>query len=166
MLDALRIRPATPADRADLRRAIMELQDYERHLHDSRLAGELVADRYLDWMQRRSESDGIILVAESDGAFAGFVAGWVEHAANAGETAEANRFGLISDVCVMPAYRGRRLATRLLGAIEHYLRRAGVVRLRIAALAANRSARQSYQHAGFVPYEIIHEKLIGTGKDG
>jgi hypothetical protein len=31
---------------------------------------------------------------------------------------------------------------------------------------ANGSARRSYPHAGFAPYEIVHEKLIGESSDG
>jgi GNAT superfamily N-acetyltransferase len=165
MARSLIVRPATPADRPALRRAIVELQEYERRLHATRSEGMRIADRYLDWMQCRSASSGVILVAESDGVFAGFVAGWVEEAANVAETADSNRFGLVSDICVMPGFRGHRIATRLLGEIEQHLRRAGVARLRIAALAANVSARQSYAHAGFVPYEIVHEKLIGARSD-
>jgi GNAT superfamily N-acetyltransferase len=162
---ALTIRPATTADRPELRRAIVELQEYERRHHDTRLPGAQIADRYLDWMWRRSESDGAILVAEIGGSFAGFVAGWVEEAGNIAETPDSNRFGLISDICVMPDFRGRRLAARLIGAIEQHLRRTGVVRLRVSALAANDSARRSYQHTGFAPYEIVHEKRIGASDD-
>ena len=54
----------------------------------------------------------------------------------------------------------------LIGAIEAYLRQRRVVRLRISALAVNEAARRSYQHAGFAPYEILHEKRIGPGDEG
>jgi ribosomal protein S18 acetylase RimI-like enzyme len=165
MLARLIVRRARPADRAALRRATVELQDCERLLHATRLPGEQVADAYLDWMLRHAEADGTVLVAESGGSFAGFVAGWVETVEHLAETPDSNRFGYISDICVMPEFRGRRVAARLLDGIEQYLRRAGVERLRIAALAANSSAQASYAHAGFSPYEIIHEKLIVTESD-
>jgi ribosomal protein S18 acetylase RimI-like enzyme len=149
------IRPATSTDRTHLRRAIVELQDYERRLHASRLPGEQVADAYLDWLLRQSST---VLMAESDGDFAGFVAGRIETTENLGETVDSNRFGLISDVCVMPEFRGQRMARQLLDAIDSDLRRAGVTRVRINALAANTAARASYVSAGFFPYEIMHEK--------
>jgi GNAT superfamily N-acetyltransferase len=161
MAGPLTIRPAGPSDRATLRRAIVNLQEYERPLHDTRLPGEQIADRYLDWLLERAGASGIIMVAELDGSFAGFVAGWVEQTENIAETPDSNRFGLISDVYVLPEFRGRRLASRLIGAVEHYLRRTGVRRLRICGLAANTSARSSYVHAGFSPYEVVYEKLIG-----
>jgi ribosomal protein S18 acetylase RimI-like enzyme len=109
MTGPLIIRPATPADRPQLRAAIVELQDYERLRHATRVPGEQVADAYLDWMLRQVETDGAVLVGERGGSFVGFAAGWIEQTNNIGETEDSNRFGLISDVCVMPAFRGSGL---------------------------------------------------------
>ena len=159
------VRRATSADQPALRRAIVELQNYERLRHATRLPGEQVADAYLDWMLRQAEAVGAVFVAESGGRFVGFVAGWIETAENLAETADSNRFGYISDLCVMPEFRGQRAAARLLVEIEQYLSRAGVVRLRIGALAANTSAHASYAHAGFSPYEVLYEKLIVAESD-
>lgn len=61
----------------------------------------------------------------------------------------------------MPAYRGQWIAHQLLRAIEQHLGRAGVTRLLLSTLAANASARRSYESAGFTPCEIIYEKLVG-----
>ena len=77
MFALLLIRPASPADRPQLRTAIVEMQDHERRLHATRLPGDQIADAYLDWMIERAKADGAVFVAESDGAFCGFVAGWV-----------------------------------------------------------------------------------------
>lgn len=158
----LTIRTATQADRPQLRHAVVELQEYERRQHPTRLPGEQIADAYLDWIERETAAMGALLVGEIDGNFAGFVAGWVDQAANIAETADSNRFGLISDICVMPEFRGRRVAARLIHAMEQRLFRAGVTRLRVTALASNRSARLSYEHAGFAAYEVVYEKQIGV----
>ena len=48
MIEPLIIRPADPADRPNLRTAIIELQKYERLRHPTRLPGEQIADAYLD----------------------------------------------------------------------------------------------------------------------
>ncbi len=158
------IRLARADDRPHLRRAIVVLQEHERARHATRRPGEEVADAYLDWMLRRTQTDGTVLVAESEGGFAGFVAGWIEETENIAETPDSNRFGYISDICVMPAVRGRQIAVQLLKGIEQWLGRAGVTRLRINSLAVNMAARASYEHAGFVPYEILYEKLIEAGE--
>ena len=41
------IRDARPTDQARLRRALVEIQEYERKLHNTRLPGEQIADTYL-----------------------------------------------------------------------------------------------------------------------
>ena len=161
-MDNLVIRPATAVDLPDLRRAVVELQEYERRLHATRLPGEQIADAYLAWLQRQAaEKSGAMLVAECDGSFAGFAVGWITEHDHIAETTDANRFAYLNDLCVMPAYRGQRIAHQLLRAIERHLGRAGVTRLRLSTLAANASARRSYESAGFTPYEIIYEKLVG-----
>lgn len=160
-MDQLIVRPAAPSDRPHLRTAIVELQEHEWRLHATRLPGEAIADAYLAWMLDRAAASGAALVAEFDGAFAGFAAGWIEEDSNIAETPDSNRFGLISDVCVLPGYRGRRVASRLIEALESHLSRTGVTRIRVGALAANRAARASYERSGYAPYEVVYEKVIG-----
>jgi ribosomal protein S18 acetylase RimI-like enzyme len=62
----------------------------------------------------------------------------------------------------MPGYRGQRVAQQLITAIEQHLSHAGITRLCLSTLATNASARASYERAGFLPYEIIYEKLVGN----
>jgi ribosomal protein S18 acetylase RimI-like enzyme len=160
-MDRLQIRSAEQGDRADLRRGLMELQAYECRLHDTRRPADEVADPYLDWMlEQIATRDGICLIAEFDGAFVGYLAAWVECDANLSETADSNRYGYVSDICVMPAWRGRRIAGHLLDAAERHLRASGVTRVRISALAANQSALSAYRAAGFEPYEVTLEKRL------
>jgi ribosomal protein S18 acetylase RimI-like enzyme len=159
-MDGLTIRAAARSDRLQLRRAVVELQDHESRLHPSRLPGDQIADAYLDWVQKRAAEQGAVLIAEIDGAFAGFVAGWIEEKSHICETADSNRFGYVSDICVLPAFRGRRIASQLLDAVELRLRREGVTRVRLFTLAANRVARASYERSGYAAYEVVYEKSL------
>ncbi|MFI4986166.1 MAG: GNAT family N-acetyltransferase [Alphaproteobacteria bacterium] len=131
--------------------------------HTTRLPGEQVADAYVEWMLGRADRCGTVLVAQSNSIFAGFVAGWIEQNENIGETPDSNRVEYISDICVMPAFRGRRIAARLLDEIEQHLAGFGIARICINSLAENKSARASYERAGFASYEIVYEKTLGTG---
>ncbi len=160
MADDIRIRQAGLADRAALRAAIIELQEFERRLSDTRRPGEAIADAYLAWMQAEAANGGTILIAEVDGTFVGFVACQLRQVEYIAEMPDSNRFGYISDICVLPAWRGRRIARLLLEAAEHHLAPLGVTRLRINALAHNASACSSYEHAGFVAYEVTYEKAM------
>jgi ribosomal protein S18 acetylase RimI-like enzyme len=153
------VRLALLSDRAHLRAAIVELHEEERCLHDSRLPGEETADAYLLWMLAEAARDGAVFVAEAGGAFAGFAAGWLIQENCIEETPDSNRFGYISDVCVLPAFRGRRIAARLLEAPEGRLSLTGIKRIRLSALAANKAARTSYERSGYAPYEIVYEKV-------
>jgi GNAT superfamily N-acetyltransferase len=161
--ERLKIRIAIPSDEPMLRRAVVVLQDAEHDLHPTRLPGEAIADAYLAWMMRRAAESGAVVVAEVDGASAGFASGWVEEENAIAETPDSNRYGLVSDVCVLPDFRGRRIAARLIDDLSERLYRAGVSRLRIGALAANIPARMAYERAGFAPYEVIYEKVIERG---
>jgi hypothetical protein len=100
---------------------------------------------------------GVVLLAERGGNFLGFVAGWIEQTDNIAETADSNRFGYISDICVLPACRGQRIG------IEQYFRHAGVRRLRINSLAVNTSAQTSYEHATGGPTTITTPQLGPVG---
>jgi ribosomal protein S18 acetylase RimI-like enzyme len=160
MFAPLLIRPASPADRPQLRAVIVDMQEHERRLHPTRLPGEQIADDYLDWTIEKAKTEGVVLVAESEGGFVGFVAGWIEETQSMAETADSNRFGYVSDICVMPAFRGHGIAAQLLERIEQHLRQSGIARVRINALAANSSARASYEKAGYIAYEVLHEKVV------
>jgi ribosomal protein S18 acetylase RimI-like enzyme len=163
-MDDLVIRAATEADTAALRRGVIELQEHERRLHPSRRPGEEMADAHLAWLREHAARDGTILVAERGGEFVGFVAGWVRQDNHIPEHAEWNRYGYVSDICVMPEHRGRRIAARLLDAIEERLAAAGVTRMLLFAIAGNTPARTVYEREGFVPYEVSYEKLLRGGR--
>ena len=115
------IRPAMPADLPNLRLAMVELQEHERRLHSTtRLPGEQIADAYLARLQQEvAEKRGAIFIAERNGVFAGFAVGWIIERDHIPESADSNRFGYLSDICVMPAYRRQPIAQRLLVALEH-----------------------------------------------
>jgi ribosomal protein S18 acetylase RimI-like enzyme len=162
MAGDIRIRQARPADRTALREAIIELQEFERRLSDTRRPGEEIADAYLARMEGEVSRGGAILVAEIDGAFVGFAACQLREVDYVAETPESNRFGYISDICVLPAWRGRRVARLLLEAAERHLGPLGITRLRIHVLANNPSARRSYEHAGFDAYEVLYEKAVDS----
>jgi ribosomal protein S18 acetylase RimI-like enzyme len=110
-----------------------------------------------------AERSGAVLVAEAGGAFAGFAAGWIVQLNVIEETPESNRFGLISDICVPAPYRGHRIASQLLDALSERLCGAGVQRIRLGVLAANHAARAAYERSGFTLYEMVYEKVVGTG---
>lgn len=157
----LTLRPAQAADRQGLKAGIMALQEHECALHNSRLAAELTVEPYLDWMQRQVvAADGLCLVAYQGQSFVGFIAGWVERMENPAEAEDSTTFGYISDICLLPRWRGLGLSGQLLAAMEAHFREKGIRRLRISTLANNQAAVAAYESAGFRPYEVTLEKSL------
>jgi ribosomal protein S18 acetylase RimI-like enzyme len=155
------IRPAREADSADIAQAIVELQEFERRLHDSRLPGEAIAAPYFAWLQRQiAEKSGAMLVAESAGGFVGFLACWIERDDYIPLTPAAQVFGYVADVCILPPWRGQDIAGRLLAAAERHLADAGARHVLVGALAANDSALAAYRKRGFTPYTVMLEKRL------
>src|SRR6516225_5494354 len=135
------IRPAMPADLPDLRLAMVELQEHERRLDaTTRLPGEQIADAYLGRLRQEvAEKRGAIFIAERDGLFAGFAIGWIIERDHIPVSADSNRFGYLSDICVMPAYRRQRIAQRLLAALKQHFASAGIAAAGIATKLGNHS---------------------------
>jgi ribosomal protein S18 acetylase RimI-like enzyme len=156
------IRPYRESDRAAVIAAEIDLQEYERTLHDTRLPGAAaVMEAYLDRLQLAvAAQSGAILVAEDAGRFLGLVACVVEQDDEVQETADSNVHGYITDIYVIPERRGSGLAQALLQAAEAHLAPTGASRVRINVLAANAMARRAYEKYGFAPYEVMYEKRL------
>jgi GNAT superfamily N-acetyltransferase len=160
-LSRILIRTYEPRDRADVIAAEADLQEYERKLHDTRIPGDLAAEPTFRLLENLiSANDGELFVAEEDGAFVGYAAGFVLRDENPAETEDSNVCGYINDVYVVPHRRGRGIASLLLRAVENFLRAKGMARLRINTLVLNESAKRAYVKQGFEPYEVMMEKRL------
>jgi len=160
-LSKVRVRPYAPRDRTDVIAAEADLQEYERKLHDTRIPGDEAAEPTFRLLESLiNANDGEIFVAEDNGGFLGYAAGFVLRDENPAETEDSNICGYINDVYVVPHRRGRGVASLLLQAVEDFLRAKGMVRLRINTLVANDSAKRAYGKQGFEPYEVMMEKRL------
>jgi predicted GNAT family acetyltransferase len=101
---------------------------------------EDVAEQVADDLVLQRAGKGITLVAEADGRVAATL-----NAAWEGDTA------WMHNVATAPAFRGRGLATRLVGRLAAMLARRGVRRLLAHASADNAAARRAYEKAGMRP---------------
>jgi ribosomal protein S18 acetylase RimI-like enzyme len=155
------IRLALDADDDRLVEAIIDQQEYERKFHDTRLPGAQMARPYLEYLKTKvASSNGSLLIAELNGAFAGYAACWIEHNNLVAETNDSNHYGYIADTYIVPNLRGQGLAASLLEAAERFLQQKNVSRMRITSLADNQSALRAYIKSGFSQYEIVMEKRV------
>jgi ribosomal protein S18 acetylase RimI-like enzyme len=144
------IRDYDPArDRAALRECFAALQDFERGIEGALPAGAAVADAYVDFMLRQCAAwDGWVLVAEEDGRVVGFVCTWARVPPD-DPAMDPRPYAHVSDLVVLPAWRGRGIGRALLARAEAGARGRGAHRLRIGVLAGNERARRLYASLGF-----------------
>ena len=128
------------------------LQAYERAFEPDRRVDPRAGADYLPVLFKRvAEHDGCIFVAE----LAGRPVGWAVFHCLEGpvylEPAE-RRAGLVAELYLEEAARGRGLGKALLQACEAAARARGLKRLQIGVHSGNARARQAYTAAGFAPY--------------
>ena len=141
-----------------LRDCIIDLQDYERSIDPRMPSGSDIVDEYVPQMLLRCKSAlGQIFVAEVDGNVAGYVT--ILTKVSSGELEDGNiEYGLVDDLVVLQKYRGEGLGRDLLVKAEEYAKDHDVRWLRIAVLAANRSAKELYSTMGFSDLFVEMEK--------
>ena len=146
-----------------LRHCVVELQDYEYRIDNRFPDGESIADAYIqDILERCAQYDGRILVADVGGEIAGYVMIWTKY--SSGDIEDGDFVcGLLADLVVLEAHRGRGLGKALMKAGEAYARDCGVTYLRVGVMAGNRLAWKLYEDQGFVECHIELEKRLDTG---
>lgn len=100
--------------------------------------------------------DGGLLVARDQKTVVGFASVTVER----GSLALDCTRGLLSNLYVDPAYRGRGIGTALLEAAETELRDRGVDVCTLEAMAGNEAARRFYRRAGYDSFRIGFERTL------
>lgn len=113
-----RIRPYEPRDADGVRECITELQAYERSLEPDRVeATPAFARRYLKHiLSACRQQRGELLVAESEGAVAGFICSWIEQIEDPITTLTECVY--VSDLAVLETSRRRGIGRALLRAAE------------------------------------------------
>lgn len=154
------IREARPADRPALVRLMGALHEFESAFEENR-AGAEASDSHLAWVEKAvAELGGVILVAEVDGAVAGFLAYTFEEDPGSFVRPEYRRHALVWDISVAAEARGQGLGQALLRAAEGAAKQAGIGEMRLYVLEANTRARRIYEEAGYRNYERFLSKRI------
>ncbi|WP_226012648.1 GNAT family N-acetyltransferase [Halomicrobium salinisoli] len=95
-----------------------------------------------------------LLVARRDGVVVGFVMFTVE---NGRFEQDADR-GIVENIYVTPAHRGRGVGSELLAAAERTLEDRGVDVVALDVMADNEAARRFYRRHGYEPHRVQMEK--------
>jgi ribosomal protein S18 acetylase RimI-like enzyme len=156
------IREYRPEDAAGVEECFVVLQDHERSVEPLRAPGRDVLKPYLEFMFKRlEERGGVVFVAEAEGKIVGFVCLWLRNREDEMMNVPGE-YAYVSDLVVMPEFRGRRLGYELLRAAEDYARSHGATWLKIGVLARNERARRLYVDFGFEEKAVFLSKELGT----
>lgn len=153
------IREWQAKDALQVETCFVELQDSLHRLEPQVLEGK-AAKPYFDFMVARcAATSGKVFVAEVEQQVVGFVCVWGKVLSEELDE-EPSEYAYISDLVVLPAYRGQGLGQRLLEQAEAYARSQGAAVLQIGVLAANAGAVKLYQRQGFRAYEVLLTKNL------
>src|SRR5215470_19094420 len=137
-----------PADYASLRLCFIELQRWERQFEPSLPDPEQVADDYLaDMLSRCEATSGQVLLAQCAGAIVGFVCLMTQVPPELDDSLEP--YAYISDLVVASDHRERGVGRRLVTEAETLARAAGIKRLKVGVLVANKRTHRFYHGRGF-----------------
>jgi len=121
--------------------------------HGSHLLAEANRSAIREAVVRRVVTDDVLL-ARADRDVVGFAMLTVE----TGRYEQDVTRGLVENIYVRPAYRGRGIGSSLLDAAEAALTEAGVDVVALDVLADNDEARQFYRANGYEPHRVELEK--------
>ena len=157
-----RIREARlPDDAPAILAFIQSLQEFEHGMEPDRRVDPAVGGDFFAVLTARVEArHGVHLIAENgDGAKLGWAA--VHESDNEIYVVEEERiYGLISELFVAEAWRGKGVARALIGAAEDWARSRGLRVVMIGSLSGNTRAIGAYRAAGYTPYAIQLRKHL------
>jgi len=143
-----------------VRECLVELQNHERALDPRMPSGEDIVDEYIPRMLFRCKTcSGKVLIAEVDGEIAGYATVLTKVSSDELEDGGIE-YGLVSDLVISEAFRGKGFGRQLLDAAESYARACKVKWLRIGFLAGNQSAQNLYTSMGFSNFYVELEKNL------
>ncbi len=150
MADDFVIRSWSPErDGEALRDLFVALQDHEHAFAPEAPTGEAIVEAYLAWMFERCERyAGEILVARAEGRVVAFMTVLL-HVPRQDPDDPADVHALISELSVLPAWRGRGIGTALIEAAEALARERRISQIRVTVDARNDGAQRLYARQGF-----------------
>lgn len=159
----LRIEKYCDADKDAVLTGLVELQNFEVPISDTRIPGTLAqAQEYLGTLQKEiRKKRGAFLCAHFGEELAGFIVCWIENQPTPNETDDSTTFGYISDAFVFEKYRRQGIFRQLNDAAQKHLATyPEIKRIRINVLANNSQALAAYRSAGYCDYEVMLEKRL------
>ena len=114
-----------------------------------------------EWLVQRSRDPQTLgLVAEADGAFAGFLIARIDEWDSVPPVIEPRRIGIIDALYVLEAFRRHGIATQLINNATERMRAAHVVAIETIYDAWNPASDLTWRRAGFAPWMVHAYRML------
>lgn len=147
-------------DRLALQSFILGSNTYEAQFESDRRLDAAVGEEFLpELVERATTKQGRIFVAEDGNALLGWAVCYVEQEETYVKP-EERPYGLVAELFVVEAARGRHVGRSLLKSCEDHFRTLGLKFVHIGALSPNTRAVNAYCAAGYASHAVNLRKLI------
>ena len=156
---AHQIREYTHADVEDIKKILVELQEFERLMDPNRMKGLEIAHEYLEHLLELCKQErGKIFVVEINGGIVGMISVYIEK--DLKHLRKVQSFATISDSMVLPEYRDEGITKELLLKAEEYALSKGVHTVRAPLLSDDQNSINGLKRNGYHSFEIILRKNL------
>lgn len=153
------IREYTHNDVDDIKKLLVELQEFERMMDPRRLEGIKIAHEYLEHLLELCEkAEGKIYVVEIYNEVIGMISVYIQE--DKKHYRKTHRYAYISDLIVLPEYRDRGITKELLETAEKYAQSEKVDTIQTFVLTDHQEGIAGLQRNGYHQFEIILKKTL------
>ena len=150
-----------PGDEPYFLRFIDGLQDFEFAIEPDRRRDETVAAEYLSGLKGRvaGQNGKIFVLVDESAVPVGWAVGIIERD-DVFVSEDWRTYGLIAELYIDAAARGKRGGTQLIAACEDHFRACGVTLSALGVLWGNQVARGLYGSLGYAPTSLRMRKRL------
>lgn len=153
------IRSYKKEDEVQLKKCILELKLFESKFDPDYLTDKNSVDNLFLEIIKEKDSGGEILVAQEEKKIVGFISLAITTKNDELILKKINAL-YISDMVILPKYRGQGIGTMLLQKAEEIAKQKKIKFLKLIVFAQNIKAKKLYEEFGFTDYEVTMIKDV------
>lgn len=155
----VKIREYQSSDEKDVKKCITELKQYESAFDEDYFTNQKSVNNLLKHILESRKKGGQLFVAEVNGQVVGFISWEIENKNDELIVKKVDSV-YISDIVVLPEYRGKGIGKKLLERADEFAKEKKIPYVKLIIFSANKKVRSIYEDTGFRDYETTMIKKI------